>query len=618
MASELAQAYVQIIPSAKGMQGRITEALGGEAHTAGKSAGHTIASSIKNILVTAGIGAALGKALTEGSDLEQNIGGVETLFKKSADIIKQRADEAYRTAGMSANKYMELTTSFSASLLQSLEGDTRKAADVSDMAMTDMSDNANKMGTDMQRISDAYQGFAKQNYTMLDNLKLGYGGTKGEMERLLKDAQKISGVKYNIDNLSDVYQAIHVIQGELDITGTTAKEAASTISGSAKAMQSAFKNVLGKLTLGEDIGPALNALAETTTTFLIGNLLPAVWNILQALPGALVSFISTAAPQIANGLMSFVPSLQTAVEAASPALLESAWGMVHWLVSGIETNYPKMIQTGGSVLSKLVDGIVNVLPQLAQMGFVLVGNLVGTLVQNLPQIIEMGGTLLRKLIDGILAKIPDLLVIASRVVLNLVDGLIRNFPSILKAGFDMIVKLIQGIGNALPHMVSAASEIVSMIWDTVKQTDWLQLGKDIISGLINGIGAMGGALWEAAKSVAHSVLNSIKGALGIHSPSRVMRDQVGKWIPAGIAEGINGNATPVRRAMKDIASMTTGRLSGNLAMSLHPVYARPGPAGTYGHQTNLYQTIYTHDSLSESELTREAEDMLNRQKWDLP
>ncbi len=618
MASELAQAYVQIIPSAKGMQGRITEALGGEAHTAGKSAGHAIAGSIKNILVTAGIGAALGKALTEGANLEQNIGGIETLFKESADIIKQRADKAYRTAGMSANEYMELTTSFSASLLQSLEGDTRKAADISDMAMTDMSDNANKMGTDMQRISDAYQGFAKQNYTMLDNLKLGYGGTKGEMERLLKDAQKISGVEYNIDNLSDVYQAIHVIQGELDITGTTAKEAASTLSGSAKAMQSAFKNVLGNLTLGEDIGPALNALAETTTTFLIGNLLPAVWNILQALPGALVSFISTAAPQIANGLMSFVPSLQTAVEAASPALLESAWGIVHWLVNGIETNYPKMIQAGGAVLSKLVDGIVNVLPQLAQMGFILVGNLVGTLVQNLPQIIETGGTLLRKMIDGIQAKIPDLMVTAGRVVLNLVEGLVRNFPSILKSGFDMIVKIIQGIGNALPHMVSAASEIVSMIWDTITQTDWLQLGKDIIMGLINGIGAMGGALWDAAKNVAHSVLDSIKGALDIHSPSRVMRDQVGKWIPAGIAEGINGNAAPVRRAMKDIASMTTGRLSGNLAMSLRPAYAMPMPAGGYGHQTILNQTIYTHDSLSESELTREAEDMLARQKWDLP
>ena len=196
----------------------------------------------------------------EGADLQQSIGGIETLFKDSAEKVKQNAANAYRTAGMSANEYMELTTSFSASLLSSLGNDTSKAADIADMAMTDMSDNANKMGTDMERITDAYQGFAKQNYTMLDNLKLGYGGTKTEMERLLADAQKITGVKYDINNLSDVYSAIHVIQGELGITGTTAKESAETFSGSLASMKAAFKNVLGNLSLGEDIGDELFAL----------------------------------------------------------------------------------------------------------------------------------------------------------------------------------------------------------------------------------------------------------------------------------------------------------------------------------------------------------------------
>ena len=229
MATELAKAYVQIIPSAQGISGKIQQAIDPEAEPAGASFGSKLVGKLKGIIATAAIGKALGSAISEGANLEQSLGGIETLFKDSADKVKANAAEAYRTAGMSANDYMELTTSFSASLLSSLSNDTSKAADVADMAMTDMSDNANKMGTNMEDIKNAYQGFAKQNYTMLDNLKLGYGGTKTEMERLLADAQKITGVKYDINNLSDVYSAIHVIQGQLDITGTTAKEAATTI-----------------------------------------------------------------------------------------------------------------------------------------------------------------------------------------------------------------------------------------------------------------------------------------------------------------------------------------------------------------------------------------------------
>ena len=229
MATELAKAYVQIIPSAQGISGKIQQAIDPEAEPAGASFGSKLVGTIKKVLAAAAIGKALKATILEGADLEQSLGGIETLFKDSADKVKANAARAYQTAGMSANEYMELTTSFSASLLSSLSNDTSKAADIADMAMTDMSDNANKMGTNMEDIKNAYQGFAKQNYTMLDNLKLGYGGTKTEMERLLADAQKITGVKYDINNLSDVYSAIHVIQGQLDITGTTAKEAATTL-----------------------------------------------------------------------------------------------------------------------------------------------------------------------------------------------------------------------------------------------------------------------------------------------------------------------------------------------------------------------------------------------------
>ena len=302
MATEIAQAYVQLIPSARGITGKIQSILNPEASAAGQSAGQSLGSSLVGIMTkviaAAGIGKALSAAISEGAALQQSLGGIETLFKGSADKVKGYANEAYKTTGLSANAYMENVTGFSASLLQSLGGDTNKAAETANMAMIDMSDNANKMGTSMESIQMAYQGFAKQNYTMLDNLKLGYGGTKQEMQRLLADAEKLTGVKYDINNLSDVYSAIHAIQENLDITGTTAKEAASTFSGSFESMKAAAQNVLGKLALGENILPSLHALLKTTSTFLFDNFLPMVGNIFSGLGLVLTEGISQIASQL--------------------------------------------------------------------------------------------------------------------------------------------------------------------------------------------------------------------------------------------------------------------------------------------------------------------------------
>ena len=302
MATEIAQAYVQLIPSARGITGKIQSILDPEASAAGQSAGQSLGSSLVSVMTkviaAAGIGKAFSAAISEGAALQQSLGGIETLFKGSADKVKGYANEAYKTTGLSANAYMENVTGFSASLLQSLGGDTSKAAETANMAMIDMSDNANKMGTSMGSIQLAYQGFAKQNYTMLDNLKLGYGGTKQEMERLLNDAQKLTGVKYDINNLSDVYNAIHAIQENLDITGTTAKEAASTFSGSFESMKAAAQNVLGKLALGENILPSLHALLKTTSTFLFDNFLPMVGNIFSGLGLVLTEGISQIASQL--------------------------------------------------------------------------------------------------------------------------------------------------------------------------------------------------------------------------------------------------------------------------------------------------------------------------------
>lgn len=291
MATELGTAYVQIVPSMQGISGSLSKALGSEANSAGDEAGTNFMGSFKTKALALVAGLGIGKLLkdsisasiSEGAALQQSLGGVETLFKSSADTVKNYANEAYRTTGLSANKYMESVTGFSASLLQSLGGDTDKAAEVANMALVDMSDNANKMGSSMESIQFAYQGFAKQNYTMLDNLKLGYGGTKQEMQRLLADAEKLTGVKYDLNNLSDVYSAIHAIQENLDITGTTAKEAASTFTGSFESMKAAAQNVLGKIAIGENVLPALEALAQTTSTFLFDNFFPMLGNIFSGM-----------------------------------------------------------------------------------------------------------------------------------------------------------------------------------------------------------------------------------------------------------------------------------------------------------------------------------------------
>lgn len=306
MATELGQAYVQIVPSAKGISGAISKQINPEADAAGASAGKSLGGKMVSVIKGVVAGAAIGKmfqaSLMEGADLQQSLGGIETLFKGSADKVKKYANDAYKTAGLSANDYMESVTSFSASLLQSMGGDTDAAADKANMALIDMSDNANKMGSNMGDIQNAYQGFAKQNYTMLDNLKLGYGGTKEEMQRLLTDAEKLTGVKYDMSNLGDVYDAIHAVQEELDITGTTAKEAAETFSGSFASMQAAFKNVLGKISLGMDIKDDLNALAETVSTFLFGNLIPMVGNILKALPSAIGTLLQAGLKEVFSKL----------------------------------------------------------------------------------------------------------------------------------------------------------------------------------------------------------------------------------------------------------------------------------------------------------------------------
>lgn len=627
MATELAKAYVQIIPSANGIKDRITEQLGGEAEKAGDSAGNLagskLVSGIKKVIAVAGIGAALKSAITEGAALEQSIGGIETLFKDSADIVEENAKRAYQTAGLSANAYMENVTSFSASLLSSLGGDTQKAADVADMAMVDMSDNANKMGTDMQDIQNAYQGFAKQNYTMLDNLKLGYGGTKTEMQRLLADAQKISGVEYNINNLSDVYEAIHVIQGELDITGTTAKEAATTLSGSLASMKAAATNVLGNLALGEDIGPSLKELRSTVSVFLVDNLVPMVGNILSNTPvlleGAFGLLFDTLNSMLDSGIGNMIQAaLDVAVRLLSdlvlniPILLSFGWDILQQLIQGITEaatntdwnqladniagnfkegmtyteyipqaaqellenflatitdNLPFILQTGVDLSGNLAAGILSNLPYAVECIGCILQSLVEFILDNLPLILQSGVQIIEKLAQGLIDNLPEIASSAGEIIIQLLASIAERLPELLEMGFTLIGELTAGLIKAVPDLLAEIPGIIGDIWDSFTDFDWADIGINIISGIKNGIVGAAGTIADAAKDAAQGALNGVKGLLGIHSPSRVFENEVGKMIDLGLAEGIENNAGQVTDAMKELSDSTVGTIQTDLMVN---------------------------------------------------
>lgn len=551
MATELAKAYVQIIPSAVGIQGRIQKEIEPEADSAGSSFGGKMVGMIKKVIAAAAIGKALSASISEGAALEQSLGGIETLFKDSADKVKANAAKAYQTAGMSANDYMELTTSFSASLLSSLAGDTSKAADVADMAMVDMSDNANKMGTNMEDIKNAYQGFAKQNYTMLDNLKLGYGGTKSEMERLLADAQKISGVEYNIDNLSDVYSAIHVIQGQLDITGTTAKEAATTISGSFNQMKAAAKNVMGEIALGMDVGPALNELANTIITFAVGNLLPAVWNVISALPSAIVTFVTALGPQLFAAASGLIPQIASGITTGIPTLYQSAMRIMDQFNIGIQEQLPILLQNGVDFITNIVNGILQNLPQVITMAGNIITYFANTIISMFPTVLSAGASLLLKLVNGIINNLPQIAQAAATAIVRFVASIGQNLPQILQSGITIIAKLAAGLIRAIPNLVGQIPAIISAIVNAFTSQNWGSIGINIISGIASGLRSAAHMLWDAVKGVLGGFKENVLAFFGIRSPSR-WGMFVGEMIDTGIANGLTGNTSLISNAAEEL------------------------------------------------------------------
>ena len=622
--TDLGKAYVQIVPSAQGIKASIQEVMGKPLEEQGDKSGATfgsmLVSKIKGAITIAGIGKFLSASLTEGGALQQSIGGVETLFGNSANVIKKAAQTAFKDAGVSANTYMEQTTSFAASLVSSCGGNTAKAAEIAKRAMVDMSDNANKMGTDLQDIQNAYQGFAKQNYTMLDNLKLGYGGTKTEMARLIKDAStyKDSQEKLNVSvkdgdmSFSNIANAISVVQDHMKISGTTAEEASTTLTGSFGMVKASVQDFLGALSTGDGVWRTFKNTISSLGTFIGGNLVPMLGNIGKSLIVALTesfnnmpqimnvvqkfaSQIISQAPQFMKSGLELMSKLADGIGSAFPVMTANILDIVQQFANMIASQAPQLIKSGFEMLNKLADGIISALPIMIAKIPTIISTFANIINDNGPTVLMCGLKLIAKLALGIIQAIPTLIVNIPKIIKAIVDvwsafnwinlgkmaitglgngikalfGFLKGtgkealdtvlinilmLPERLRAlGGKGIHGLINGIKSLFGSLGGAAKKIFEIIVKALASlpSKMLSIGKNIIEGIWKGIWSMGAWITKKIGDFAGGIVKSFKGFLGIHSPSRIMRDMVGRFIGEGIGVGILGSFDTVR---KDIAA----------------------------------------------------------------
>lgn len=644
--------------------GKSASELGEEAAKSGRQAqeasgGYTVFKNVLANLASSAIGAAVnglknlgsavlnvGKQAIEAySQNEQLVGGVQTLFKDSAGIVQDYANNAYKAAGMSANEYMDTVTGFTASLIQSLGGDTKAAAELGNTAVQDMSDNANKMGTDIGSIQQTYQSLARGNYAMLDNLKLGYGGTKAEMERLMSDAEKLTGEHYTIGDFGDTVKAIHAVQTQMGITGTTAKEASTTIEGSMNAMKASWQNLLaGMSDSGANMDGLIANLVDSVNTFA-GNIMPRIAPLIngmvtaavQLLPQAVnmitsqllplitaqipsivsglsqvVQAIVAALPQIMSALTAALPQIVQALLTLLPQLIDAGMQMLTSLIQGITealptligmlptivqqvasvvlANLPLIIQAGVQMLIALTNGLVEALPQLIQMLPGIVMQITDVLLNNLPLLVTAGIQILIALIQGITQAIPQLIAMLPQIVVKIVRTLSAHLPEILSTGLQMMVQLAAGIVRGIGNAVSGARNVVSSIVGALRQAPSmvLDIGTNIVSGLWQGIQNSAGWLREKVSGWVHGIMQDIKGFFGIHSPSRLMRDEVGKYLAEGIGVGFEDEMGAVSKQMQDAMPSTDAFAQ---TYDLGSVSAAQQASNGYGSQSNLINAL---------------------------
>ena len=537
--------------------------------------------------VLKGVGAAMGAvALAAGAaalklgkevisayaDFEQLVGGVDTLFGDASQTVQNYAANAFKTAGMSANEYMETVTGFSASLIQSLGGDTAKAAEVADMAITDMADNANKMGTDLSAIQTAYQGFAKQNYTMLDNLKLGYGGTKSEMERLLADAEKISGIKYDLSSFSDLTEAIHVIQTEMGITGTTAKEATETISGSMAGMQSAIDNLMAGLGNADaDIEMLIGNVVEAFG-HVVDNVVPVIENIVKALPPALdgiLRAIGDLLPTLLSTVVDLFTQVLETLLSLLPELIPAAVDAVLTIVGALIDNLPLLIDAAVQLITALVMGLGSALPELIPAAVEAIITIVQGLLDSMDQILEAAFAIIQGLAEGLLNALPELIDALPEIIMTIIDFITDNLPLILEMGIELTVQLAFGLIKAIPQLVARLPEIVAAIVTGLGKAVGavFEIGRNIVTGLWEGIKSLGSWIADKVSGFFSGIVDGAKSLLGIHSPSTVFAG-IGENMGLGIGMGFTD---AMRGVEKDIAGAIPTDFDLDMKTGIHKV-----------------------------------------------
>ena len=540
------------------------------------------------------------------ADYEQLVGGIDTLFGQASKEVQGYAANAYKTAGMSANEYMELTTSFSSSLIKSLGGDTQKAAQYADRAITDMSDNANKMGTNIESLQNAYRGFSMGNYTMLDNLKLGYGGTQDEMKRLLADAEKLSGTKFDISNYADITEAIHVVQTQMGITGTTAKEASATISGSISSTQAAIGNLIAGLGNADaDIRMLVNNVVDSFGN-VIDNIIPVLENLVGALPEVfetiipalgdmlpklldvanmlfgevlnaliqltpeLIPFVLGALGTIGQTLLDNFPmlidtaaqiivSLATGIAEALPDLIPTVVETVIIIVSTLIDNLPLLLDAGMQLLWGLTEGIIEAIPLLVEQLPELILQIINFLSDNLPIILEQGSQMILSLANGILEALPQLIEQLPAIITGIVSFITENLPLIVETGINLLVQLGIGIIQAIPELVAQLPQVITAIIDGFAQLPgmMIEIGGNIVKGLWEGIKNLAGWIWDKVSGWAGDLWDGICGFFGIHSPSRKFA-WAGEMMVEGLAGSIDENGDDAVKAVKTMADDIEG------------------------------------------------------------
>lgn len=532
---------------AKEASEKIGKFFGSVAKTVGKASLAAIGAAATGI-------AALTKSAVENyAEYEQLVGGVETLFKDSSAKVLEYANNAYKTAGLSANDYMETVTSFSASLLQSLGGDTEKAAEIGNMAVIDMSDNANKMGSSMESIQNAYAGFAKQNYTMLDNLKLGYGGTKEEMQRLIDDANALNAAqgnmtKYSIDSYADIVSAIHDVQTEMGITGTTAQEAATTIQGSLASTKAAWDNWLtGTGSIDALVGTVVNSagllakaigdiLPSLTTGIsqlvaqlapeippLINQLLPGIIDsivtLIDSLGSQLPAILATILPVITGSAPQIINTLITALISSLPIIVSSAGQLILALAAGISQSLPTLIPTIVDVVLQIVMTLVENVNLLVDAAVDLISALAEGLIAALPILIAQAPTIISRLVQELIAAAPQLLLSAAEIVVQIVSGIADNLFALGKSAGEIITTIVEGIGEMWGSLVGVGSQVVAKIregisnaWQGLK--NWFKgLWDGLFGGLNVNVGVSGGGGKSAASGLDYVPRNNFPAML---------------------------------------------------------------------------------------------------------